>query len=346
MARDGWWIETPGEKYWLEITDRTDLGTDLNAPERDDEGNEYWGYSLISDVARDDVVFHYHKPRHAIVAASRAADVAWRDEVVWGAHGTTARGAGVQPYARPGWRLALENFVELPQPITLEALRLIESAIASIRDRVAGEHPRQPLYFPFELSAKRPLRPTQAYLTKFPQSLVGVIPGLAQGERSQTIPPPQGVGGSYRAADEDAAVSSIEPVSVDPGKLERALRSHARTQNALAEYLQSTGHIPRSPIQNEPSYDLAWKSGDTVFVAEVKSLPPLQEESQLRIGLGQVLRYRHSIQQLRPNDRVVAVLVPEHEPSDDSWSRLCEELKVILVWPDAFGALPNSASGA
>jgi hypothetical protein len=38
-------------------------------------------------------------------------------------------------------------------------------------------------------------------------------------------------------------------------------------------------------------FDLAWQIGRTLFVAQVKSLTLRNEEKQLRLGLGQVLRY-------------------------------------------------------
>ena len=44
-----------GEIYWVEITDRNDIGMDLNAPQRRDDGGEFWGYSLILEPRDGDV---------------------------------------------------------------------------------------------------------------------------------------------------------------------------------------------------------------------------------------------------------------------------------------------------
>ena len=33
-----WWLNQADERYWLESTDREDLGADLNAPLYDDSG--------------------------------------------------------------------------------------------------------------------------------------------------------------------------------------------------------------------------------------------------------------------------------------------------------------------
>ena len=50
MVFNEWWRENPRGKFWLEITDRADLGVDLNALQRKDDGKEFWGYSLIKLV--------------------------------------------------------------------------------------------------------------------------------------------------------------------------------------------------------------------------------------------------------------------------------------------------------
>jgi hypothetical protein len=70
-----------------------------------------------------------------------------------------------------------------------------------------------------------------------------------------------------------------------------------------------------------------------VFVGEVKSLTASNEEKQLRLGLGQVLRYAH---QLGPDGDAVPVLIVERRPSDSSWEKLCVRLGVILAWPEVF----------
>jgi hypothetical protein len=111
------------------------------------------------------------------------------------------------------------------------------------------------------------------------------------------------------------------------------VRSHAITQNRLADFLRSCGLHPRSSKPEEPNFDIAWRTAQTIFVAEVKSLTEANEEKQLRLGLGQVLRYAH---QLGHQDGTVPVLAVERMPSDSSWEHLCEKLGVVLVWPAVF----------
>ena len=88
---------------------------------------------------------------------------------------------------------------------------------------------------------------------------------------------------------------------------------------------------------HRPSFDLAWGRGDAVFVAEVKSITDENEEEQLRLGLGQVLRYRQVLS--TPYRNVIAVLVAERELRDATWKELCRELGVRIVWSGVFDAL-------
>lgn len=142
-----------------------------------------------------------------------------------------------------------------------------------------------------------------------------------------------GLGSAYRQAQVSASPAVREPFTVDPALVERGLRGHADTQNELARVLSAAGIEPRSPMSGEPNFDLAWQNEDTIFVAEVKSITDDNEEEQLRLGLGQVLRYRQRLASLG-YQHVVAVLVPERQPRDPSWSQLCDGLGVALLWRD------------
>lgn len=345
-----WWENLPEERFWLEVTDRPNLGVDLNTPQQRDDGAEYYGYSLIREIRSGDIVFHYHKDDKAIVAVSRAVGEVWTDTVVWAAHGTVARDAGIRPYERPGWRLGLEAFSRFGTPVTLSDLRSRQDTIQAIRTQLENTY-NESLYFPFESIDKRDLRPTQAYLTKLPAGIVRLFPILDEAAKTlgpTSVVPGHGsqiretsgswlLGVPYREADELLAISERDPFSVDPALVERANRGHAMAQNTLAQYLASCGIEPRSPAPDEPNYDLAWVHRGIVHVTEVKSLTDSNEEKQLRLGLGQVLRYRQ-ILSMR-HSAVNALLLTEHEPHDTSWTALCRELKVALLWPGHFISL-------
>jgi hypothetical protein len=117
----------------------------------------------------------------------------------------------------------------------------------------------------------------------------------------------------------------------DPALVERGNRGHATAQNALAEKIVEIGYQPLSPKPGEPNYDLAWMVGATIWVAEVKSLTDANEERQLRLALGQVLRYSDLLAQ---GDQVARpVVMAEREPMDAAWLGLCDRLGVLLLWP-------------
>lgn len=335
MAVRRWWFEDPRERYWLEITQRPDIGADLNAPQFNYRGDEYWSYELVTAVEDGDLVFHYEMGAHLIRYWSRASGGCWPDEVHWGARGTV--GARREAYDRPGWRHGLDGPFPLGSPVTLDDLRANEDSLQAIYDDLLDRNGR-PLYYPFELSTKRPVRTAQGYLFKLPAEVVAVFPSLVDTVANEdgfspapTRMSPANLGAAYRAENEELTTSERDPFSVDPAVVERGLRGHAKTQNQLAEFLEARGLRPRSHGPDEPAFDLAWEEEGTIFVCEVKSLTTRNEERQLRLGLGQLLRYRHLL--AGGDASVEAVLLGERQPSDASWQELCEVLGVRLVWP-------------
>lgn len=239
----------------------------------------------------------------------------------------------------------MENFSLLSTSVTLGDLRSKEREIRSVAESLLASHGGS-LYFPFAISSKRPLRPTQGYLAKFPQEIVDLFPALEEVEKKtkelrESLPSAEPVRGdpgiAYRPADEQIAVSTRDPFTVDPALVERALYGHASTQNALAASVRGAGFEPRSPRAGEPNFDLCWRQEGVVNVAEVKSLSEANEEKQLRLGLGQVLRYRHLLS--KAGAEVRAVLAVERQPRDSGWEELCEGLGVRLTFPGRFEGL-------
>jgi hypothetical protein len=153
-------------------------------------------------------------------------------------------------------------------------------------------------------------------------------PALSELTGQRTVSP--GLGAPYRQVPVTGLSGSRDPFSVDPALVERGLRGHTDTQNELASVLSNAGIDSSRGLRPGPDFDLAWQKDGTVFVAEVKSITAQNEEHQLRLGLGQVLRYRQRLSALG-HDRVVAVLVPECQPRDPSWRELCQELGVVLL---------------
>jgi hypothetical protein len=141
----------------------------------------------------------------------------------------------------------------------------------------------------------------------------------------------QTVGRPYEPADETVVAIAADLFPVDPKTLERSLRSHASLQNRLAGELERRGLLVLSPRPDDPPFDLAWWEDGALWVAEVKSLTDENEERQLRLGLGQLLRYRHLL--ARGRDTVRGLLYVEREPCDPAWRSLCAEIGVRLGRP-------------
>jgi hypothetical protein len=329
-----WWVNRPQETIWLEVTRREDLGANLKAPQTDEHGQTFWSYALIREISDGDVVYHYDGNTQAIVARSVATGIVWEDDIIWAARGLSARSANIAPHVRPGWYLGLEHFERLASPITLDRIRENANNVRSLAATLATAVGK-PLYFPFELS-NRPIRPMQGYLFKLPigfLELFGIettgLPAIRVTKRDAATE----FGNEYRTADEFTTVEARDPFATDPALVERSVRGHAATQNCLAQHIRSMGIEPRSPKPDEPNFDVAWRVSDKTFVAEVKSVTPSNEEKQLRLGLGQVLRYAD---QLRYEGMVIPVLVAERRPRDRSWEELCKRIGVVLAWPDVF----------
>jgi hypothetical protein len=142
-------------------------------------------------------------------------------------------------------------------------------------------------------------------------------------------------GEAYRPEEESLSTPQPDPFKIDPDVMDRGIVGHRKTQNALAKFLSEHAVTPLSHRSGiDPAFDIAWRIGETLCVGEVKSLTASNEEKQLRLALGQVLRYSHQLADAA--SIVQPVIVTEREPSDPSWATLCERLGVRLMWPGAF----------
>jgi hypothetical protein len=139
-------------------------------------------------------------------------------------------------------------------------------------------------------------------------------------------------GQAYTEADENVTVAPAEEKPDDPDSSQRGLRAHNRTQNLLATAVEAAGFAPRRKGREEPNFDLAWKDGETVWVAEVKSTTEQNEEQQMRLAIGQVIRYRQLLSEAGREAR--AMIAIENAPFDESWIDLCGREGIALVWPE------------
>jgi hypothetical protein len=183
VDRKRWWSGLAEERFWLESTDREDLGADLRAPLRDEAGKDNWRYTLFLEARAGDVVFHYDKRAAAITKVSRIAGPAVPAPIVWAARGTYARSRGAEPAELAGYRLDLSDHRPLGAPLALNTLRQDREGLQAIYDAVAVRG--VPRYFPFELS-DRPVRPLQGYAFKLPSAFVEVfLPLWDEGDSPQ-----------------------------------------------------------------------------------------------------------------------------------------------------------------
>ncbi|MGO8546121.1 hypothetical protein ACC732_15655 [Rhizobium ruizarguesonis] len=166
-----WWSGVASERYWLEATDRNDIGGDLRAPVNDDGGTENWRYTLFQQAKLGDIVYHYDTNRDAIVARSIIAGHHRDEPIVWAARGTYARAKGVEAKMEPGYAMRLQETEFLENRVTLQQIRNAKSKLVDLIDALRKEHGKGAFYFPFELS-KRPARPLQGYAFKVPASFV------------------------------------------------------------------------------------------------------------------------------------------------------------------------------
>lgn len=260
MAIQAWWEGEPSERYWMEVTDRTDLGADLHIPQVDGGGREYWSYSLVAEVEEGDIVLHWWKRSNsnpALVGWSRAVGTVQAGTIDWLAHGTRGRERG-ESVEQPSWWIALEGFTELARPVTLADMRRLEPRLLRERNELAAAFDG-PLYFPFAFSDKRPLRTTQGYLMKFPAALLAVVPGLptaATAGRGRNTPERSG----------PSATRGEDQRQSDPA-LRRAVERHS--VGRVIGFLVGEGYECADVGTIRP-YDIEAVRGDEVLHVEVK----------------------------------------------------------------------------
>ena len=177
MAINEWWIDNPEERYWMEITDRENLGANLIAPMLAKGDRESFSYTLVSHVQPGDVVFHWWSRAGrtaSIVGYSTVSGDSFDSEITWEARGPHSAGMRTTP----AYEAPLTDFTELESEITLEDLRGQEAKLRKIQKALKLEV-NGAVYFPWAFSDKRPLRTTQGYLVKMPASVVALLTGLA-----------------------------------------------------------------------------------------------------------------------------------------------------------------------
>lgn len=181
-----WWDRDVRERYWLEATDRSDIGSDLRAPSADAGGSDNWRYTLFKQASVGDVVFHYDKGKtQGILGWSVIAGPSEEHPIVWAARGNYARERGAVPVEVPGYIIPLTNFTPLSEPLSLGTLRASKAMLIDLTERLRSEG-KTPGYFPFELG-NRDVRLLQGYAFKLPIDFVSLFPMLVDGRKASEL---------------------------------------------------------------------------------------------------------------------------------------------------------------
>ncbi|CAN7478319.1 hypothetical protein [Caulobacter sp. LjRoot300] len=313
--KERWWSRLAEERFWLESTDREDLGVDLRAPLHDEAGRDNWRYTLFLEARVGDVVFHYDKRAAAITSASRIAAPAVPAPIVWAARGSYARTRGAEPSELAGYRLALSDHHQLSAPLTLETLRRDREQLQAIYDAMVPHSVSK--YFPFELSS-RPVRPLQGYAFKLPSAFVETFLPLWDDEEN-----PQR---SARFVEQQAKQVDTAPevLRLETGRELTDRRwtkatTHARTfavqlrhaeiQRRLKSELLAEGCIDvlLEPMIGSRMIDVVAIHDDAMWFYEVKT--NCSDRACLRDAIGQLLEYALWPGATRP-ERLVVVGEP------------------------------------
>jgi hypothetical protein len=141
-----------------------------------------------------------------------------------------------------------------------------------------------------------------------------------------------GFGLPYRSgAHQSGTEDDIPQRLVDIANLERSTRRHMELQDQLAEALAARRIAAQRPVGWGPQFDLGFVYDGTHYVVEIKSGAPTSAQ-QARLGVGQVLEYRHLLL-AGDVDVVQAVLFVESE-LPGPWPELANLLNVRVVRMD------------
>jgi hypothetical protein len=99
-----YWVTDPNDSAFMEITQREDIGGDLEAPRLGRGGQLTASYRLVQEVPPGAAIVHYYSPAEAIVGVSIAVGAPEPATTYWKARGTSARRAGVEWAGYPALR--------------------------------------------------------------------------------------------------------------------------------------------------------------------------------------------------------------------------------------------------
>jgi hypothetical protein len=149
--------------------------------------------------------------------------------------------------------------------------------------------------------------------------------GISPGTVKNVVSPDVGFDRQYRGKPQEGVYPETQATS--PAAKEAAAREHDRVCRLLITHLAGHG-IPAGELV-DPPVDVAWRNTAGVqMIAEIKSCFEGNDTTQLRLGLGQVLEYRHRL--LPDRGPAIAVLLISRV-ADPSWFEICRSVGVHLL---------------
>lgn len=171
-----WWSSQPNQRYWVEITDRGDLGKNIIAPQRAQAGKNTPGYELLNYVHEGDIVFHWwRKPSNpkdrGFYGYSEVIGTMQEGVIPWKSRGRYADSEVVGPKPAKYWNLT--NFTEFQRPILTGDINLHRNAIFDLIESLEKLYGK-PIYFPF-CKREGKVAANQTYFAKLPVELFEIL---------------------------------------------------------------------------------------------------------------------------------------------------------------------------
>ncbi|MDP1720062.1 MAG: DUF3883 domain-containing protein [Candidatus Nanopelagicaceae bacterium] len=266
QKRDGthsWWEESFGEKYWVESTDRKDLGKNLLAPKSANAGQK-----LVSFVEDGDIILHYYQPTKSIIAFSIAKGFPKTSQIRWPDREHSK--------LQPAYTIDLMNYTELDEPVTLKELQGKEKEIRAIKSSLDEKYLGKAIYFPFQIPDKKVIQPAQgAYLTKMPKALFLMFPRIEKQIENDVAPEIIQVKPVKRSGLASYVANKPSGPSGDSfGRPADEIKKKAieeRGMKLTTEYLTNLGYaVEDVSRQKKLGYDLRATKADEIVGVEVK----------------------------------------------------------------------------
>ena len=232
-----WWSSQSNQRYWVEITDRADLGKNIIAPQRAQAGKSTPGYELLNYVHEGDIVFHWwrkpSKPEdRGFYGYSEVVGAMQEGTIPWKSRGRYAENEKVGPKPAKYWNLA--NFTEFQHPILVGDLNERRNEIFDLIESLEKLHGK-PIYFPF-CKREGKVAANQTYFAKLPLELLAIleIDDFDEIPIISTLSAVGKVSGKKRIESRSAFVRQMDP------EKRSAVEKYAESE--VSKYLQDLGY--------------------------------------------------------------------------------------------------------